>query len=165
MSDFSNQNTFKGLANDTNKQNNKLHETSFFSLLAKKQYPCQRSNEKSCFGLCKGASWTKGQFSLWVLPKEEIFAKRKKSKSSLALDLTCFEKMLKTSHCNLLFSSQKQGATSWISLWAMPISSLVLIFPICSSAWPYFQRGNGRNKSFRWFNINLQRQSAIKKTI
>ena len=64
-------------------------------MLAKKQYPCQRSNEKSCFGLCKGASWTKGQFSLWVLPKEEIFAKRKKSKSSLAVDLTCFEKCWK----------------------------------------------------------------------
>ena len=120
--------------------------------------------KRAALDFVKGRLEQKGNSLFEFYQKRKFLQKGKKSKSSLAVDLTCFEKMLKTSHCNLLFSSQKQGATSWISLWAMPISSLVLIFPICSSAWPYFQRGNGRNKSFRWFNINLQRQSAIKKT-
>ena len=120
--------------------------------------------KRAALDFVKGRLEQKGNSLFEFYQKRKFLQKGKKSKSSLAVDLTCFEKMLKTSHCNLLFSSQKQGATSWISLWAMPISSLVLIFPICSSAWPYFQRGNGRNKSFRWLNINLQRQSAIKKT-
>ena len=120
--------------------------------------------KRAALDFVKGRLEQKGNSLFEFYQKRKFLQKGKKSKSSLAVDLTCFEKMLKTSHCNILFSSQKQGATSWISLWAMPISSLVLIFPIFSSAWPYFQRGNGRNKSFRWFNINLQRQSAIKKT-
>ena len=120
--------------------------------------------KRAALDFVKGRLEQKGN-SLFEFYQKRKFCKKEKIEELFGSRPYLLRKMLKTSHCNLLFSSQKQGATSWISLWAMPISSLVLIFPICSSAWPYFQRGNGRNKSFRWFNINLQRQSAIKKTI